>query len=50
MSIRRGLILVAKSSSLLTISHMDGLKRPVELRGGLQCLGPGSMIEHKARR
>lgn len=30
--------------------HMDGLQRMVELRGGLQCLGPGSMIEHKARR
>lgn len=29
--------------------HMDGLHRMVELRGGLRSLGPGSMIEHKAR-
>lgn len=29
--------------------HMDGLKKMVEIRGGLQSLGTGSMIEHKAR-
>ncbi|SPQ22769.1 4248f89a-6488-4b15-b872-058bfed90f9e [Thermothielavioides terrestris] len=29
--------------------HMDGLHRIIELRGGLQSLGPDSMIEHKAR-
>jgi hypothetical protein len=29
--------------------HMDGLRRIVELRGGLRSLGPSSMIEHKAR-
>jgi hypothetical protein len=28
---------------------MDGLQKIVELRGGLQSLGLGSMIEHKAR-
>jgi hypothetical protein len=31
------------------IKHMDGLQKIVELRGGLQSLGLGSMIEHKAR-
>ncbi|KAL2194216.1 hypothetical protein P885DRAFT_43506, partial [Corynascus similis CBS 632.67] len=29
--------------------HMDGLKKIVELRGGLQSLAMASMIEHKAR-
>ncbi|KAK4234744.1 hypothetical protein C8A03DRAFT_46987 [Achaetomium macrosporum] len=29
--------------------HMDGLRMIVELRGGLQSLGPGSLIAHKAR-
>lgn len=32
-----------------TAKHMDGLQRIVELRGGLQCLGLGNMIEHIAR-
>ena len=30
-------------------THMDGLHRIVELRGGLRSLGHGSMIEHKAK-
>lgn len=30
--------------------HMDGLYQIVKLRGGLDSLGPGSMIEHKAQR
>ncbi|KAL2015673.1 hypothetical protein VTK56DRAFT_5030 [Thermocarpiscus australiensis] len=29
--------------------HMDGLRRIVELRGGLQSLGPGSLMADKAR-
>lgn len=30
--------------------HMGGLYQMVELRGGLQAFGKGSMIEHKTRR
>lgn len=32
------------------VMHMDGLYRMVTLRGGLESLGPGSMIQHKAQR
>jgi hypothetical protein len=41
----------AMQGELETIQkHMDGLYRIVCLRGGLESLGPGSMIEHKAQR
>ncbi|TGJ84806.1 hypothetical protein E0Z10_g3966 [Xylaria hypoxylon] len=33
-----------------TQKHMDGLYQIVSLSGGLDSLGPGSMIEHKAQR
>ncbi|KAI5921431.1 hypothetical protein F4810DRAFT_678056 [Camillea tinctor] len=46
---------LASASAMLgdvgnTQKHMDGLYQIISLRGGLDSLGPGSMIEHKAQR
>ena len=48
LSLATAAIMIGDVDGMLV--HMDGLHRLVMARGGIDCLGPGSMIQLKAQR